>query len=398
MGDTETQLRLVVSAGVCGPRTACARAELRAHETVYDVVDGAFARIGVRGSGLLLMDRPGGLVASPPAELPAALLAGEWLEEVHQRLRQDNAERAVPLRLRIALHRGPVARRGDRLAGSAVELACRLCDGEVAEHTLSHAPEAPLLCVVSAEFFREVVAEGGRFIEPEHYREARGAWYYMPRLAAPPLPDEVLEPPDAPASGESGAAEGAPPWVAGVPMAGGPAPGWGGGVRQGGCPPPTSDSGGPSTSDSGGPPGSESGRPSSSDSASDSGQPAAAAGGQPSGRTSGQPASDRGQRPGSDPARPTAAGSGRPPGSDAGQASGSDAGHGHGSGSGSGEPVVEAESEGATYHFEYIGGDSQIFQGNTIHGDFTGIRKGGRGDKRRRGFRGRRGGEGDGGR
>ncbi|WP_208853328.1 hypothetical protein [Streptomyces albofaciens] len=246
---TEALHRLVVSGDVCGSGRLGLRAKLRMREAMYDVFEAGFAAVGVTEESFHLEDRGDGVLVALDPRVPSAQLVGPWLEGVYQRLRQVNEGRAEPLRLRVAMHAGPVARDEKGLAGRAVDLACRLCDSDTARSVMRLADRAPLLFVVSDSLYRDVVAEGGTCIEPEHYRRARvseketeeEAWFHVPRLPSPPLPDETAQeaPPDT--------AVRAPerPCATGVRAAQGPVPEQGGGAGHGGTVPPPASGPGP---------------------------------------------------------------------------------------------------------------------------------------------------------
>ncbi|MFH8753054.1 hypothetical protein ACH4GK_37180 [Streptomyces rimosus] len=246
---TEALHRLVVSGDVCGSGRLGLRAKLRMREAMYDVFEAGFAAVGVTEESFHLEDRGDGVLVALDPHVPSAQLVGPWLEGVYQRLRQVNEGRAEPLRLRVAMHAGPVVRDEKGLAGRAVDLACRLCDSGTARSVMRLADRAPLLFVVSDSLYRDVVAEGGTCIEPEHYRRARvseketdeEAWFHVPRLPQPPLPDATSQeaPPDAAVRARER------PCATGVRAAQGPAPEQGGGAGHGGTVPPPASGPGP---------------------------------------------------------------------------------------------------------------------------------------------------------
>lgn len=225
---TEALHRLVVNGDVCGSGRLGLRAKLRMREAMYGVFASGFDAAGVGERSFRMEDRGDGVLVALAPGLPSAQLVGPWLEGVYQRLRQENEGRAEPLRMRVAMHAGPVAEDARGLAGRAVDLTCRLCDSDTAKDVIELARRAPLLFVVSDSLYHDVVAEGGACIEPEHYRKARvskketdtEAWFHVPRLPYPPLPA-----PDRPR-------------VTGVHTARGPAPEQGGGAEHGGSAPP----------------------------------------------------------------------------------------------------------------------------------------------------------------
>ncbi|WP_234380361.1 hypothetical protein [Streptomyces sp. CMB-StM0423] len=216
--------RLVVSADIKGSGRLGHRARLRARQGMYEVFEAAFAAVGVGGDRVHLEDRGDGVLAALAPEVPPAALVGLWLEEVHQGVREHNEGLSEPLRLRIAMHGGPVGDDGRGLVGRAVDLACRLCDSEPAKAILAADDDVHVVFVASDVLYHSVVAEGGRFVEPEHYRPIpvraketdEVAWFHVPRRAAPPWP--AAAPPEQPAptaapGGRPGQAPGAKYWI-----------------------------------------------------------------------------------------------------------------------------------------------------------------------------------------
>ncbi|MFD7667676.1 hypothetical protein [Streptomyces sp. NPDC059788] len=239
---TEALHRLVVNGDVCGSGRLGLRAKLRMREAMYDVFEAGFTAAGVAETSFRMEDRGDGVLVALAPDVPSAKLVGPWLEGVYQQLRQINEGRSEPLRMRVAMHAGPVAQDARGLAGRAVDLACRLCDSGTARQVMQLADRAPLLCVVSDSLYHDVVAEGGTCIEPEHYGRARvseketdeEAWFHVPRLPFPPLPAGTSH--EAPPSAAVPARD--RPCATGVRAAQGPAPEQGGGAGHGGTAPP----------------------------------------------------------------------------------------------------------------------------------------------------------------
>ncbi|GAB7102206.1 hypothetical protein JCM4814A_05200 [Streptomyces phaeofaciens JCM 4814] len=200
MSSREAVHRMVVSADIKDSGRQGRRARLRSRAGMYDIFGLAFDAVGVTGGQLHLEDRGDGLLAAVAPEVPPTALVGLWLEEVHQGLREHNAGLRDPLRLRVAMHAGPVTDDGRGLVGRAVDLTCRLCDSEPARAVLAAADDVDLVFVVSDHLYRTVVAEGGRFVEPEHYRPRQvrlketdeTAWFHVPRRSEPPLPEPAV--------------------------------------------------------------------------------------------------------------------------------------------------------------------------------------------------------------
>ncbi|MFJ2171492.1 hypothetical protein ACIOHE_01075 [Streptomyces sp. NPDC087851] len=220
--------RLVVFGDVSGSGTLGMEAKKRMRNALYGAFDEAFAAVDIDPHGLHQEDRGDGILAALDPGTPSSLMVGGWLEALYQYLREHNEGSAHRLRLRIGMNAGPVFDDGRGLVGRAVDLACRLCDSPTAKRTMADASGSDLLLVVSDWLYVNVVAEGGRQVEPEHYVRTRvrfketdeTAWLHIPRLPASALSG---------LAGVSGAPdEGAPPDGGGAARhqtGGGPTPG-----------------------------------------------------------------------------------------------------------------------------------------------------------------------------
>lgn len=185
---------------------------------LYEVTNAAFQQAGIRAPRLYQEDRGDGILSVLAPDVPPKRVVGEWLEYLHQNLRQINGDLAKPLRLRVGLHIGPVTADEHGRSGRAVDLACRLGDCDTAKAILKAADLSPLLVVASDRLYEDVVLAGGRWVEPDHYRRyevelkegRRPAWFMVPGLPQPPAPGEPAgpqEPPD-PSGPRSGAPAG----------------------------------------------------------------------------------------------------------------------------------------------------------------------------------------------
>ncbi|WP_188283964.1 hypothetical protein [Streptomyces sp. CBMA29] len=163
-------------------------------ERLYRVAEHAFAAARIAETRHFQEDRGDGIliVAEPRA---AGRVVGEWVEYLHQNLRAVNRELRTPLRLRAGLTLGPFTPDRHGFSGSAVDLACRIGNCAEAKAVLAAAPGAPLLVAVSDPLYQDVVSHGGRWIDPDHYRQydvslqegPRRPWFLVPGLTVPPL-------------------------------------------------------------------------------------------------------------------------------------------------------------------------------------------------------------------
>ncbi|MFC7302779.1 hypothetical protein ACFQVC_00935 [Streptomyces monticola] len=241
--------RLVVFGDACGSGKLGMAAKERMRAGMYGIFGEAFAAIGEtrrhqedRGDGIL--------VALDPA-VPPVLMVGRWIDTVHQALRELNSGSAERLRLRIGMNAGLVLDDGKGLVGRAVDLACRLCDSPTAKQIMAAAGTSDVLLVVSDALYTGVVAEGGRYVEPDCYRSARvenketdeRAWFYVPRLPEPPMGGARG------AGGGSGTGGGLEPGAGSAPRECGP--GSGGAAPAEGEGRPTEGEGGPTEGEGG---------------------------------------------------------------------------------------------------------------------------------------------------
>ncbi|GGT97673.1 hypothetical protein [Streptomyces lateritius] len=188
--------RLVVFGDAVGSGTLGMDAKRLMRAAMYEAFGEAYAAIGVEPGTVHQEDRGDGILGALRPDVPPAFMVGRWIDTLYESLREHNAGRRERLRMRVGMNAGLVLDDGRGLVGRAVDLACRLCDSPTAKRVMEAAPDADLLVVVSDWLYGNVVVEGGRYVEPSHYRQARvlsketdeTAWFHIPRRPAPPLP------------------------------------------------------------------------------------------------------------------------------------------------------------------------------------------------------------------
>ncbi|GGV06987.1 hypothetical protein GCM10010275_53760 [Streptomyces litmocidini] len=187
--------RFVVFGDICGSGTL-GMAEKELHRAaMYAAFDEAYGSVGVEPGTFHQEDRGDGILTALRPDVPPRLMVGRWIDTLYESLRAHNTGRSPRLRLRIGMNAGLVAQDAHGLVGRAVDLAARLCDSAPAKRIMAESQEVDLLVVVSDWLYGNVVAEGGRYVEPTHYRPARvrsketdeTAWFHVPRRTAPPL-------------------------------------------------------------------------------------------------------------------------------------------------------------------------------------------------------------------
>jgi hypothetical protein len=169
-------------------------AKIRMRKIVYDVFGAGFEAAGVRPGDRDQEDRGDGILAAVAPGVPAGRMLGPWVQAAYWKLHALNQGLQVPVRLRVALHVGPVRRDSNGLVGRAVDLTCRLCDCPEAKAVLRGAGGSNLLLVVS-DVLHESVRGGGDQIERENFVRAavstkegdQVAWFHLPGRATPPV-------------------------------------------------------------------------------------------------------------------------------------------------------------------------------------------------------------------
>ncbi|MFB6842631.1 hypothetical protein, partial [Streptomyces sp. NPDC056361] len=187
--------RFVVFGDIVGSG-AMDMAEKELHRAaMYTAFDEAYSSVGVEPDTFHQEDRGDGILAALRPDVPPTLMVGRWIDTLYESLREHNTGRSRRLRMRIGMNAGLVVQDRHGLVGRAVDLAARLCDSPPAKRLMTEAPEVDLLVVVSDWLYENVVALGGRYVEPDHYRQVRvrsketdeAAWFHVPRRTAPPL-------------------------------------------------------------------------------------------------------------------------------------------------------------------------------------------------------------------
>lgn len=175
--------------------------EMRA--ALYRAVRAAAAFAGVDPRAWHLEDRGDGQLIVLPSTTPRSRLLGRWLERLDTELRAHNTShpRLPRVRARVGIHGGEVHWDEHGVAGTDVDIPCRLAGLPVVKATLREAWDADLIIVVSDPVYQSVVRPGGEFIDPTTYKPVVAdlpewrttAWIRVPGHALPPLPDGLPE-------------------------------------------------------------------------------------------------------------------------------------------------------------------------------------------------------------
>jgi hypothetical protein len=122
-------------------------------------------------------NRGDGELTLAPAEVPAAWVLVQFINQVRINIRDYNRNKSPDhqLRLRIGIDSGDVSVDGDGVprGGDAIVVAARLRDTDAAKEAMAAVPEAPLVVVLSEGFYLRAVPHGELGLEERMFRRVR---------------------------------------------------------------------------------------------------------------------------------------------------------------------------------------------------------------------------------
>lgn len=137
---------------------------------LYEALDVAFCEAGTDMTACTVEDRGDGAVILVPPTVPERLLVDQFPRRLVSALLRHNAVAAhlATIRLRLALHAGPVRFDARGLGGAAVIHTFRLADADVLKTALRESAGV-LAMIVSDDLYRTVVAPDAG-AEPQQFR------------------------------------------------------------------------------------------------------------------------------------------------------------------------------------------------------------------------------------
>lgn len=177
-------------------------------EVLYEVMRDALQGRGLHWNDLYHEDRGDGTLSIAPPEVPTAALIDPFLSNVSTTLHNHNrrAGTAVQIRLRVALHVGPVHADRHGVSGHAINQTARLLEAPALKNAMQ-ASDADLGFITSAFVYENVIAQGGG--NPSAYRQIKvavketstTAWMHLSgSTPRPPVSVPVHDPVPAPVS------------------------------------------------------------------------------------------------------------------------------------------------------------------------------------------------------
>lgn len=171
--------RLVVAVDVEGYSKLDALDQSLVQSRLSDVLDLAAHNAGLDRAHWYRQVRGDGELAVLPTDADAARVVAHFTEQLAAAL-SDLRTAGTPLRMRVAMHCGPLTAGAFGLVGDAPIVTCRLLDAEVVRDELAGA-DADLVLVISERLFVDVVLTRFHDLDASRFRptafEVKGVRY-----------------------------------------------------------------------------------------------------------------------------------------------------------------------------------------------------------------------------
>jgi class 3 adenylate cyclase len=163
--------RLVVAVDVEGYSKLDALDQSLVQSRLSDVLDAAARNAGLDRGLWYRQVRGDGELAVLPTDADAAWVVAHFTEQLAEALARLRAA-GTPLRMRVAMHCGPLTAGAFGLVGDAPIVTCRLLDAKVVRDALA-AAEDDLVLVISQQLHDDVVRTRFHDLDPSRFRPTR---------------------------------------------------------------------------------------------------------------------------------------------------------------------------------------------------------------------------------
>lgn len=164
--------RLVVAVDIEGYSKLDALDQSLVQSRLSDVLDVAAREAGLDRDLWYRQVRGDGELAVLPADADAAWVVAHFTEQLAQAL--AGLRRAgTPLRMRVAMHCGPLTAGAFGLVGDAPIVTCRLLDAKVARDALAASADEDLVLVISQALHDDVVLTRFHGLDRTRFRPVR---------------------------------------------------------------------------------------------------------------------------------------------------------------------------------------------------------------------------------
>lgn len=163
--------RLVVAVDVEGYSKLDALDQSLVQSRLSDVLDAAARNAGLDRDLWYRQVRGDGELAVLPPDADAAWVVAHFTEQLAEAL-ADLRRAGTPLRLRVAMHCGPLTAGAFGLVGDAPIVTCRLLDAKVVRDALA-ATDDDLVLAISQQLHDDVVRTRFHELDPTRFRSTR---------------------------------------------------------------------------------------------------------------------------------------------------------------------------------------------------------------------------------
>ncbi|PSL57796.1 hypothetical protein B0I31_1017 [Saccharothrix carnea] len=163
--------RLVVAVDVEGYSKLDALDQSLVQSRLSDVLDVAARKAGLDRDLWYRQVRGDGELAVLPTDADAAWVVAHFTEQLTEAL-ADLRRAGTPLRMRVAMHCGPLTAGAFGLVGDAPIVTCRLLDAKVVRDALATADD-DLVLVISQQLHDDVVRTRFHDLDPSRFRPTR---------------------------------------------------------------------------------------------------------------------------------------------------------------------------------------------------------------------------------
>lgn len=174
--DGELVYGLVVAVDIAGFSKLDILEQCASQVLLEDLLDEATAAVGLaRGQWRYRQPRGDGELAVLPADTDVALVVADWTNHLASALRDlRQAPGSAPgMRIRLAMHHGPLTAGRFGPVGDGPIVACRLLDARPTKAVLAADPACDLVLVVSEQLYFDVVAPRFRGLAADRFRSIR---------------------------------------------------------------------------------------------------------------------------------------------------------------------------------------------------------------------------------
>lgn len=195
---TTFRRRLLISVDAKGYGSRDDRAQYDLQAALIGILDAAAAEVGLDRTGWDRQTAGDGELSVLPESEAESLVIDDFVAAANVALERHNHDLVdrARLRLRVAVHHGPVTTGAAGFAGQGVVVVSRICDSDELRGVLLAAPTANLVLALTTRVFDETVAQRHTRLRSRDFRSIQirkkefvdDVWLYVPGVDVHTLP------------------------------------------------------------------------------------------------------------------------------------------------------------------------------------------------------------------